>query len=459
MIDNFAIDGLFGNVNIKIPFDKDKGIKILIGENGTGKTTILNILYNSLEFNYYKLIQYNFQSITITFKNNVIAILNMKEVKDFVVSRSKNSLNPEMLSEVIKGLSNEEIDTLKAELKSNDIYNNEKIVYILRRNRYARHYPISVVIQALKQYFFSRPSSALTNFENAVKSNLGAAKILYFPTYRRIEEDLSNLSIEIDDDEIEHIKNKADNLIQFGMDDVIKRITSLKIEMERLSSVGLTKISSEILNQLVSGIPDINPDEVKSINIDNIKILLARVGNAMSEENKETIVKMLNSNKLNQNEKYLLYFVKKLVEIYEKQKIIDDQIKDYVSICNKYLKSSKKEITYNEDEVQLYIALPNNETPYLLTDFLNKMSSGEKQILSLFSKIYLSGEKEFIMMFDEPELSLSLFWQENLLTDIIKSNKIINMLTITHSPFIYNEDNLQKYANGIGEYINYGDSK
>ena len=284
------------------------------------------------------------------------------------------------------------------------------------------------------------------------------AKILYFPTYRRIEEDLSNLKIEIDDDEIDNIKNKADNLIQFGMDDVKNRIYALKTEMDKLASVGLTKISSEILSQLVKGIPDIDPELVNKINIDNIKILLARVGNAMSDENKKTILKMLGNKRLNENEKYLLYFVQKLVEIYEKQKIIDDKIKAYVQICNRYLESSLKEISYNENEVQLYISVPNASKSYLLTDFLNKMSSGEKQILSLFSKIYLSDDENFIILFDEPELSLSIFWQENLLSDILMSKRIDNMLTVTHSPFIYKNE-LQKYASGIGEFLNYGDKK
>ena len=45
-ISELRIRGLFGNEDVLIPFDS--GVKILMGENGTGKTTILNILYYTL---------------------------------------------------------------------------------------------------------------------------------------------------------------------------------------------------------------------------------------------------------------------------------------------------------------------------------------------------------------------------------------------------------------------------
>ena len=41
---------------------------------------------------------------------------------------------------------------------------------------------------------------------------------------------------------------------------------------------------------------------------------------------------------------------------------------------------------------------------------LKNLSSGEKQILSLFSKLYLNLNNKNILLFDEPELSLSIIW-------------------------------------------------
>jgi predicted ATP-binding protein involved in virulence len=78
----------------------------------------------------------------------------------------------------------------------------------------------------------------------------------------------------------------------------------------------------------------------------------------------------------------------------------------------------------------------------------------EKNIISLFSKIYLSDSKEFIVLFDEPELSLSLFWQKLLLPDIVSSQKCKFLLSVTHSPFIF-ENDLAEYAIGLNQYIRF----
>lgn len=65
------------------------------------------------------------------------------------------------------------------------------------------------------------------------------------------------------------------------------------------------------------------------------------------------------------------------------------------------------------------------------------LSSGEKQIVSIFSQLYLELDCKSLILFDEPELSLSLYWQQMLLPDIMESNKCMFMLAVTHSPFIY----------------------
>ena len=81
---------------------------------------------------------------------------------------------------------------------------------------------------------------------------------------------------------------------------------------------------------------------------------------------------------------------------------------------------------------------------------LAQLSSGEKQIVSLFSKIYLEPNDKFIVLFDEPELSLSIFWQKKLLPDIIKSERCDFLLAVTHSPFIF-ENELNKNTLGLQE--------
>ena len=57
-----------------------------------------------------------------------------------------------------------------------------------------------------------------------------------------------------------------------------------------------------------------------------------------------------------------------------------------------------------------------------------------------------------MILFDEPELSLSMLWQKQLLPDILHSNKCSFLMAVTHSPFIFDNE-LDQYAVGLREYV------
>lgn len=81
------------------------------------------------------------------------------------------------------------------------------------------------------------------------------------------------------------------------------------------------------------------------------------------------------------------------------------------------------------------------------------MSSGEKQILSIFTKIYLANiddkNKKYWIFYDEPELSLSIEWQTILLPKIIESGRCEFLLAATHSPFIFKDSSLKIHTNDL----------
>ena len=75
---------------------------------------------------------------------------------------------------------------------------------------------------------------------------------------------------------------------------------------------------------------------------------------------------------------------------------------------------------------------------------LNDLSSGEKQVISLLARLYLYPEEKIVLI-DEPELSLSIDWQKRLLPDLLFSPSCAQLLAITHSPFIFDNE-LDPYA-------------
>jgi predicted ATPase len=143
----------------------------------------------------------------------------------------------------------------------------------------------------------------------------------------------------------------------------------------------------------------------------------------------------------------LMYFLKKLLEIYDTQKTLDNSVKQFRDVCNKYLVG--KQIFYDESAIKIFVKSDITDAAIEL----KYLSSGEKQIISMFAKIYLAEEgQRFIVLFDEPELSLSMPWQKQLLPDMINSTKCDFLLAVTHSPFIFDNE-LDCYAIGLSEYI------
>ena len=57
------------------------------------------------------------------------------------------------------------------------------------------------------------------------------------------------------------------------------------------------------------------------------------------------------------------------------------------------------------------------------------------------------------MLLDEPELSLSVFWQEHLLEDIVASGKCKFLMVATHSPFMFRKT-MKEYVVGLQEFLN-----
>lgn len=70
---------------------------------------------------------------------------------------------------------------------------------------------------------------------------------------------------------------------------------------------------------------------------------------------------------------------------------------------------------------------------------LNDLSSGEKQVVSLIAHLYLEPRNKLVLI-DEPELSLSIEWQKKILPDIARSPRCKQLLAITHSPFIFDNE-------------------
>lgn len=429
---SFSIDGLFGFKDIKIPFEKEA--VILIAENGSGKTTILNALYYSIYCKFDKLSTIDFNSIILEFASGVSVEIEKSDLDSFYQSDIF-----ELLAFLRPFLPSREIDLLRREIRKNPSSEGVRRRLVELTNRYglppSKYSDILDVIDVnLRSDNRIELKGKIDKITKTIKENLNES-ILYFPTYRRIEEDLKSLGYDEEKAERLSFGEGEGKLIQFGMDDVIGKFKEITASIKNSALNLFSKVTGEILTQFVEGI-EVTQEMRDSIKPDTLNIVLSRVGEKnISKIDRQRIEELVSSGDINQPEhQQLVYFLSKLVGLYEQQKAKDDSINQLAKICNGYL--NKKRIIYDEANVDISIIQTRNNCPI---DIKN-LSSGEKQIISLFSKIYLESSEDFILLFDEPELSLSLEWQKLLLPDILKSGRCKLLLAVTHSPFIFDNE-------------------
>ena len=69
----------------------------------------------------------------------------------------------------------------------------------------------------------------------------------------------------------------------------------------------------------------------------------------------------------------------------------------------------------------------------------DKLSSGEKQLLIILLTVLLEDGQEYVLMMDEPEISLHISWQYELLNWILELNPNVQLVLTTHSPSIFSD--------------------
>lgn len=418
------IVGLFYKNDYKINFNDD--INIFIAENGFGKTTILNIIVATLKRDKNKLKKLPFKSIKLGINEEIIEI--SKEELDYI-GFSKSQIR-ELLTRLREFVPEEKYRIIRNKYVHTNEIDIDEIFYLLKRYSYMEDIHDNFMWEYKSRLIKKKEGNKLEQKFKIIEKALNKEEVLYLPTYRRIEEELDNF-LQLSENEKRSLKCKFDSsTINFGMDDVETVINELTSKLKEDAITHYSIMNGEILDDLLSNKLELTNKEKMRIDADKIKIVIGRIGESRIKKLDKLMDFITNDSDV-ENRSFLEYYLFKLISIYESQKIIDEKIKKYRDVCNGYLVN--KEIVY--DEVIAEVRIIDKENGENIS--FSELSSGEKQILSLFSKLYLNTSKPMIFVIDEPELSLSIIWQQKLLKDIYDSGKIVLLIATTHSPFIF----------------------
>lgn len=431
-IKRFAIEGLFGNLNVKIDFDENA--KIIVGENGCGKTTILNIVYYTLcnnDTEFLKLKYYDFQNIIIVFGDGV----EVRFCKKDIIAWESVRL-PLEIRRLYRFLSPEKVQKIIDDIQENR--NIKETQNILEK--------YSINVARFKKYVDDiSEQEKMKNSMQATRKIIREkvpGKVLYLPTFRRIEDDLK--SLDVTDSYTK--KLSAEIGINFGMKDVENLLEKTIKKIQESYRNGFSKIFTEIMFDFY------NNKEMKNVSLQDTEAIITIINRMddtliVSEEKEKIINKIRQYVQTDLENQEYNYFLNKLLFVFEEQMKIESVLHQFAQKCNHYL--INKEVIIDKNTLELSICEKKGMHRKIE---LEKLSSGEKQIVALFAKLFLDDENNYIVLFDEPEISLSIRWQQTYLEDIYSMEKCKFLLAVTHSPFVF-DNNLDQYAVSIASYI------
>jgi predicted ATPase/ABC-type dipeptide/oligopeptide/nickel transport system ATPase component len=457
-IEQININGLFDEYDYEIPIKDNK--LILVAENGSGKTTIVNIIYFLLTRQWNKLLRYRFQNIEIIvdgshfeLKRDEMDILNSPKIKKYL-KRYPSNIQDKLFDLLLN------IDPFEI------IKNPFRYEYTSDRFGIPSHllFELSNVLTNEKFDLFNN----LIPKRGKDLSNIIDSQILYLPTYRRIEQDLKNIFPDLESDIDKYRKRRRHKdyegmnyieLVEFGMEDVEdkinRRLFELKEDLNNKLKNNLTGgYLKDVINRTYSSI---SFKQIEAFKKDALSSILSRIDDiVISKQEKTKLIDFVSD--VNQKgaiekeeNKIIAYFIYRLSEIYNELMKEEEDIKRFISICNEF--SGNKRFVYDNINFKINIhPFVNGKIRKKEEILLKDLSSGEKQIISLFSHIYLSRKNNFFIIIDEPELSLSVPWQQRFLVDVVNNKRCDGIIAVTHSPFIFDNE-LEKYASALNEFI------
>lgn len=409
-----AIDGFWKTSFASSEFRDD--VNIIIGRNGTGKTTFMNILHALLAVDVEELYENYFRSAVVmlsdgkrkrTIKANRIdsdgggslpyieyLISNRKFVTPLIGSDDGRALPPSIRRRAI-----EEAQKIKRELEqlvsvaSLSVYRIGGDPDPEARDRYPRRYSSTVdarlnsLMQGLTQYQLE-----LSNRAREVSSGL--------------QRDVLVSLLYSDKDEIG--KTDARSILAFDETAEKQKLVSAFKQLNVSGSEVAKKIAEHVVSvsKTVTLMKQIAQTTGKSD---------AERSSALEKIDLSALEAFRRSSKV----------VELSLDAEDRTKQIFSQIDLFLQVLHSFIPDK----TFAFSSGVLTVS-SRQEIP------LSKLSSGEKQLLILFIEALLQRQRPFVFLADEPELSLHISWQRNILSAIRSLNPTAQIIVATHSPEI-----------------------
>lgn len=407
-IKNVEINGFWENRYLACSFNKDTNL--IIGKNGSGKTTFINLLIGVLTGDIDSISEFNFSDI-------VINLTRKGSTKKIQVKKNINDKN--ILEEI--------------EFKIED----KSYIFVFSTR-------------------FRRIRGELVGFQ---KSSVDEINELHLELESLV--DISSLSVyrlrkEDDYEVLQRGRREIVSPVDFKLQDIMNRLIRYQLEINQEAN----RVSQDLKNEVLV-----------SILYDGSRIPKRNDFNA--EEEKEKLMKAYKNLSINNKitESKVKRHIDSLEKVFKDMNDIDnssnpDEVMGRFFASVESLRRTKAvfEMSIKAEEKRNKIFEPLNTFVELLKDFINnksfevnqnglniinsnkreigvgELSSGEKQLIILLCEALLQKNSNSIYITDEPELSLHIEWQRKIIPSVRRLNPNSQVIVATHSPEIAGYD-------------------